>query len=949
MEDNKEYYAFISYKREDEKWAKWLQHKLEHYKLPSNLNGRTDLPKNIRPIFRDVSDLTPGLLGEEIDKALHNSQWLIVICSPRSAKSPWVCKEAQTFVDTGRADHIIPFVIEGNPFSNDVETECYPEALLNLIDSKELLAANINEMGRDAAAIKVVARMFGLRFDTLWQRYEKEKRRHRNWIVAAVATFLLTMTGVAGYILLLNKQLNNEKKEAVEARNNAEQERDRAENEKNRANKEKYRAELAEDSIRYQYYVIEKNNKALVLANDSIQLQANTIKKANEELYNQLAKASSREALARLEQCDIIGACHIIDDFIQECDFNNSETKINPYIKQALHIIYDSLNVTGIRTKPIGVFDVQSEVRAIKFSSDGNYIVYATKQGYVSLINIATGFSIEWKKFVFSDITDIDIHSKSNHVAITSENRGNIVCDLKGNTIASFDRTRYSRSIRFSPDGKYLAIAECYGVTIYKTDDYSELLYISYGTMNCDDHIWSIDINDKSELLIATNKECFLYDWKNNRRLKTFNDSRGGRASFSIDYRSVIQCSGYNDYINVYDVNTSENKFSQFIKYDKTDHWMKGDILLYRGYGARLGPLFIDISTKDTILAYTGEGGVSALDMHPKGTYVAVGKYNHKVCVLPIEVYRDSYKGFSNKGSEKITVSPDNNFFANLLSNGGIAIFDVKKIDSAVSFIPQIKGEAICFTPDSKHIICGLKGGVVKEFDLDGNVIRVFQDSLPGTVPESIVISDNFQDVFIADGFSDHIHKFDYKSGKLVKSVNCNTSVHDLKLNHSCTRLISSHASSPNFRIWDTGLNQILSILPNLSEIGNDAVFSPNDKIIAVANHNHFIYVIDLETKETKQLIGHSGASGVSNLSFIDDYTLVSYGSDDILIVWDIGSGLPLHKYKLKKGYATSLTYIPYQQYVIAGSRSGSHIYQIPTTNEILNVLKPFFEKKDSR
>ena len=27
MEPDKEYYAFISYKREDEKWAKWLQYK----------------------------------------------------------------------------------------------------------------------------------------------------------------------------------------------------------------------------------------------------------------------------------------------------------------------------------------------------------------------------------------------------------------------------------------------------------------------------------------------------------------------------------------------------------------------------------------------------------------------------------------------------------------------------------------------------------------------------------------------------------------------------------------------------------------------------------------------------------------------------------------------------------------------------------------------------------
>ena len=39
MEHPKEYYAFISYKREDEKWAKWRQYKLEHYKFP--LEGHT--------------------------------------------------------------------------------------------------------------------------------------------------------------------------------------------------------------------------------------------------------------------------------------------------------------------------------------------------------------------------------------------------------------------------------------------------------------------------------------------------------------------------------------------------------------------------------------------------------------------------------------------------------------------------------------------------------------------------------------------------------------------------------------------------------------------------------------------------------------------------------------------------------------------------------------------
>ena len=207
MEQSKEYYAFISYKREDEKWAKWIQDKLEHYRFPTNLNGRTGLPKHIRPTFRDVTDLNPGLLAEEINNALCNSEWLIVVCSPRSAKSPWVCKEAQTFIDLGRADHIIPFVIEGNPFSEDIASECYPEALLHLTGSQELLAANINEMGRDAAVIKVVARMFGLRFDTLWHRYEREKKRKRALTITAVALFVMAVLGVAAIIFKQNNSL----------------------------------------------------------------------------------------------------------------------------------------------------------------------------------------------------------------------------------------------------------------------------------------------------------------------------------------------------------------------------------------------------------------------------------------------------------------------------------------------------------------------------------------------------------------------------------------------------------------------------------------------------------------------------------------------------------------------------------------------------------------------
>ena len=41
------------------------------------------------------------------------------------------------------------------------------------------VGANINEVGKDSAAIRVVSRMFNIRFDTLYQRYQREHRRKR--------------------------------------------------------------------------------------------------------------------------------------------------------------------------------------------------------------------------------------------------------------------------------------------------------------------------------------------------------------------------------------------------------------------------------------------------------------------------------------------------------------------------------------------------------------------------------------------------------------------------------------------------------------------------------------------------------------------------------------------------------------------------------------------------
>ncbi len=193
METGFEYYAFISYKREDEKWAKWLQNKLETYKLPTSLAKETgkELPKTFHPCFRDKTDLSEtGDLSQILHDKLQKSQYLIVVCSPRAAKSKWVNKEVETFQKMGRTDKIIPFIIEGNPDTSNPNVHCYPLTL-----DENILGISIPELGKEKAVVKTIAAMLNVNFDTLWNRHRERILKRRIQIAIGSAIFIAVFGG----------------------------------------------------------------------------------------------------------------------------------------------------------------------------------------------------------------------------------------------------------------------------------------------------------------------------------------------------------------------------------------------------------------------------------------------------------------------------------------------------------------------------------------------------------------------------------------------------------------------------------------------------------------------------------------------------------------------------------------------------------------------------------
>lgn len=178
------YYAFISYSRKDLKWAKWLQKKLETYRLPSKLRKNNDeIPKRIVPVFRDQTDLSGVVLEDSLKKELDASKYLIVICSANSSDSEWVNKEIEYFKSIGRTDKIIPIML-------DSSMDCIPDEILNITPA--VLGINVKESGKRHAFLQVVSTLLNLRFDDL-KRRDKRRRVRNNIILSILLTIVISI------------------------------------------------------------------------------------------------------------------------------------------------------------------------------------------------------------------------------------------------------------------------------------------------------------------------------------------------------------------------------------------------------------------------------------------------------------------------------------------------------------------------------------------------------------------------------------------------------------------------------------------------------------------------------------------------------------------------------------------------------------------------------------
>ena len=949
MGQDKEYYAFISYKREDEKWAKWLQHKLEHYKLPSNLNGRTDLPREIRPVFRDTSELNPGNLPQQIHDALAASKHLIVICSPRSAHSEWVNKEIETFIAMGKRDCIIPFIIDGRPYVDDSSEECFPSAIRNLPKEQELLGANITEMGRDAAAVKTVAQMFGVRFDTLWKRYEREQRRKRVLSIMAVALFVLAVLGIAAYIWRQNVIITKSRTELQLAYDNLTIANRATEREKNRAVQAEHNLSNANDSIKYQYDIIERTNADLfrtINAKSLAQSRA-AAEVAMELIDNNNSLDARKVALAALD----IAYTPEAEKALRCAYYQNSGMILGhtDSVNSSCFNADGSLIVSASSDKTIKVWDASSmkelyslvghtgAVMQAVFSPNGNNIASASADGTVRIWNtqkrICEKILTEHKSLV----RGVAYNSGGN--LLMSETKNEIIIrNIKNYAIIKhLDFGEKEMFAMFHPNGDDIVIVQDRNIQIKNI--YSDKLIYSIDIPNSLIEVpdsWiseykypinNVSISPNGKFIICSDNHFGAYFVNIEKdTMITFpvgHTSSNNSIAIGID-GNAIAISSKTGEISIWN-SSNTHTIAGHLGYEKTKQYkVKGGERILLSYSPN----------GNQLVAALSDGSIYLWCMYPMvkevvlddGESIGMGFYSSNTIVMPdntvITASPDIYiwDFYSGKKSSVVKANCNRQHSISLSNDGDY-----------LALSPQVR--MVSFDKVRKR-----KGGVF--------VYNLREKKLKRTFDSSSAVAFSPNNKWLACSQDNVINIYNAKTYALYKVLfGCSDHIYDMAFSPNSSELVSVSLDG-TIKLWDINFGRCLGNLNYHYRKGIDIyniTYSPTGEFVASIFGNKIILWDAKSGKQIRMLEGH--LQGIENISFSPDgHWIVSTSLDGTIKVWNVQTGMVMSN--LRPRYVRYYsTFSKKGDKIISILKTGKvEIYDFPSLVELINATRERFK-----
>lgn len=730
-----------------------------------------------------------------------------MICSPRAAQSQWVGKEVQSFIDMGRTDKIIPFIIGGTAYSQNLEEECFPSALLNLPPEQELLGINIDDMGRDGAAVKVVAQMFGLSFDELWQRYERERKNRLCKAIAASVIAFFIIVGVAFWMYSQWQQIQ-----------------------KTKFQKSKQIAEIVNS--------LADKDPALAVALAYEVLPDNADKGHSSNLYTTEADFALRKALSykggskplvvhpiayfpdgeKILAIDESNLCILNAgnlSFIKTIEgyFSDRYKYLISYDckKIAVYDYRKKIFLVDVETSQIDAIDVDSNEVIDEFSLNPTGTRIVTKKD--SVIHLYENHGVLINRIKLPSWVNSVSYSPSGKWIIAGCDKGVFVYDsqtmlcvdtLLGHYKDKYGSTKLHNNSRFASDEKtiitYRAGTGClnlwkWDVDIAKSD--------SLGVKNCpnDSYINSLSFSPDGNFIVSlSNNNYAVYVWN---VMKNASD-----PIWSVEKTHKIHLATYDfkedRLISFYRNDKGKDYvFMDYATNEKSHNILSNRVLLkYKG-------VYYTINNKGTF--------------SPNGNYILVADSDSLFIINAKsgdQINRISSNGKSRANNGFASYSPDGNLIA-YASDKTFTVFD--SIGKDTLFTKQCYNDIghICFSPNSKTVIV-----------LTGSTI----------------------------GYCDTCFFYDIKTGKVLNVINTENIGYasEICFNHQATEAVFSclfghyHPPYAFYRIPDRENSRFVSWYP--TPCGRLS-FSPDDKYIARIMSN--AGRIDIwKTKVLKKAVG---------------------------------------------------------------------------------------------
>lgn len=223
MDKNNYYYeAFISYRHGDldQFTAEKLHKMLETFRVPKIASEKVKKQekKTIQRVFRDKDELPiSSNLSENILQALRQSEFLIVICTPRTLESVWVRKEIETFISFHDREHVLAVLVRGEPEESFPEELRWENKEIILPDGTakiermevEPLAADVRGSNEREIAkklkqelLRLAAPILGCSYDDLKQRHRERKLKRMLFGATATAAVFLIFGGISTTLAL---------------------------------------------------------------------------------------------------------------------------------------------------------------------------------------------------------------------------------------------------------------------------------------------------------------------------------------------------------------------------------------------------------------------------------------------------------------------------------------------------------------------------------------------------------------------------------------------------------------------------------------------------------------------------------------------------------------------------------------------------------------------------